>query len=282
MDRHNDKRLPDELTETADWMRECRTEPTSLRLDELKQRAHRQAVRRRNLGILGGLATRWRIRAVTSLLVLGLMMSSLTGVVLATGGFGSSSAVNSGLHQLLQMLTKPKKDPSTSQYCKPSSHHGDDGHYGDDGHHGDDCDPCKSSSVSSKTYSSGSHSGGDDCKPDCSKSASSSKTSTSTNNGCKPPTTSCGSATYVKSNSATLNGSVNPNGDTTTAYFDYGSSTAFGSKTASQSVGNGTTAKSISAAISGLKPRTKYYCRSVAKNGKGTTNGATSSFTTAR
>ena len=93
MDRRDDERVPDELKEAAEWMREARTEPTPLQLDELKQRAHRQAARR------GGSGARWRIRAVTTLLVGGLMMTSATGVVLATGG-GSSSILNSPVRAL--------------------------------------------------------------------------------------------------------------------------------------------------------------------------------------
>ena len=115
MDRRDDERVPDELKEAAEWMREARTEPTPLQLDELKQRAHRQAARR------GGSGARWRIRAVTTLLVGGLMMTSLTGVVLATGGIGSSSVLNS-LYELFQHWNKPDKDPSHSQYCPPKPH----------------------------------------------------------------------------------------------------------------------------------------------------------------
>ena len=180
MDRRDDERVPDELKEAAEWMREARTEPTPLQLDELKQRAHRQAARR------GGSGARWRIRAVTTLLVGGLMMTSLTGVVLATGGTGSSSGLNS-LLQLLSNWTKPDKDPSHSQYCPPKPHSvsytttTSGGHHNDDDDDGDDCIPCPPKTMTAKTSGGSNHHGdddddGDDCDP-CKSSSASSKTS---------------------------------------------------------------------------------------------------------
>ena len=108
MDRR-DEQLPDELSEAAEWMRESRTETTPLRLDELKQRAQRQAARRQDAGILGGMAARWRVRVVTTFMVLGLMLTSLTGVVLATGGVGKPKS----------NVAQGPKDPATTQYLKP-------------------------------------------------------------------------------------------------------------------------------------------------------------------
>ena len=88
------------------------------------------------------------------------------------------------------------------------------------------------------------------------------------------------SATLVTSNSATLNGTVNPNGDSTTYYFEYGTTTSYGTPTTSTSAGSGTSAVSVSADISSLNPNTTYHFRVVATNSVGTTYGADQSFTT--
>src|SRR6266550_4924519 len=45
-----------------------------------------------------------------------------------------------------------------------------------------------------------------------------------------PPDVVTGSASSITASSATLNGTVDPNGRTTTYYFEYGSSTSYGTK----------------------------------------------------
>jgi len=87
-------------------------------------------------------------------------------------------------------------------------------------------------------------------------------------------------ATLVTSNSAMLNGTVNPNGDSTTYYFEYGTTTSYGTTTTSTSAGSGTSAVSVNADISSLNPKTTYHYRVVATNSVGTTYGADQSFTT--
>jgi hypothetical protein len=94
------------------------------------------------------------------------------------------------------------------------------------------------------------------------------------------PTVSTGSVTSEKTDSATLNGTVNPNGYTTTYYFEYGTTTSYGSTTAQKDAGSGTDDISVSADITGLTKETTYQFRLVAINEKGTTNGANASFTT--
>ena len=94
------------------------------------------------------------------------------------------------------------------------------------------------------------------------------------------PTATTGSSANIASTSVTLNGSVNPNGLSTTAYFQY--DTASGSytgKTANQAL-SGSSNTAVSAALSGLTAATKYYYRVVATNSVGTSNGAEMSFTT--
>ena len=97
------------------------------------------------------------------------------------------------------------------------------------------------------------------------------------------PTAASGSATSVTTNSATLGGTVNPNGADTHYWFLYGPSSTLSG--ASQNVitgqpGSGTSASVISANISGLSAGTQYYWEVVAQNISGTTNGAILSFAT--
>ena len=49
---------------------------------------------------------------------------------------------------------------------------------------------------------------------------------------------------------ATLNGTVDPNGRATTWYFEYGTSTSYGSKTAEKSAGSGTSTTGVAAPVS--------------------------------
>src|ERR1019366_2684926 len=57
-----------------------------------------------------------------------------------------------------------------------------------------------------------------------------------------PSSVTTGAATSVTSSTATLNGRVNPNGYTTTYYFEYGTTTSYGTTTTSTSAGSGTSA----------------------------------------
>ena len=53
------------------------------------------------------------------------------------------------------------------------------------------------------------------------------------------PTATTGPATVVGSTSATVGGSVDPHGQTTTWWVEYGTSTSYGSKTAAANAGAG-------------------------------------------
>src|SRR5205807_2240389 len=79
-------------------------------------------------------------------------------------------------------------------------------------------------------------------------------------------------ATNVASSSATLNGSVDPHGLTTTVHFQYGTTTSYGHTTATQSK-TGNTYQNVSANISGLTASTTYHFRIVATNSSGTSYG---------
>jgi len=96
-----------------------------------------------------------------------------------------------------------------------------------------------------------------------------------------PPTVTTTAATGITSGSATLNGSVNPNGIATTVYFQWGTSAAYGNTVAYQSVGSGTSSLSVNANLTAmLSPSTTYHFRVVASNSKGTSYGSDKTFTT--
>src|SRR5207245_753849 len=94
------------------------------------------------------------------------------------------------------------------------------------------------------------------------------------------PTAATTAASNISSNAATSNGSANPNGLATTAYFQWGTTTSYGNTTASQSVGSGTAADNVTASLSGLSASTTYHYRLVASNSKGTSYGADAMFST--
>ena len=95
------------------------------------------------------------------------------------------------------------------------------------------------------------------------------------------PSATTGPATSVTSTSATLTGTVNPDGKATTYYFEYGPSPSYGSTTASEKVGSGTTSVGVSATVSGLAASTTYDFQLVASNSSGTVYGGNVTFTTA-
>lgn len=88
-------------------------------------------------------------------------------------------------------------------------------------------------------------------------------------------------ASHITSAGATLNGTVNPNGLSTTYHFEYGTTTAYGHTTAGAGVGADHTTHSVSTGVSGLRGRTTYHDRLLATNSAGTTRGRDRTFTTA-
>src|SRR6476646_5565837 len=93
------------------------------------------------------------------------------------------------------------------------------------------------------------------------------------------PVVTTNPATLIASFSATLNGSLNPHGLTTTVSFQYGTTTAYGSTTPMQTQ-TGSTYRDIAANISGLNAHTLYHFRIVATNSAGTRFGGDRTFTT--
>jgi hypothetical protein len=94
------------------------------------------------------------------------------------------------------------------------------------------------------------------------------------------PSVSTGGADGITVSSARVGGSVNPQGRGTAAWFEYGTTTALGSRTGDQDAGFGKRATKLYAQLTGLQPGTKYYYRVAARSDAGTTQGATRSFTT--
>jgi N-acetylneuraminic acid mutarotase len=104
-------------------------------------------------------------------------------------------------------------------------------------------------------------------------------TPTATATATPSPAVTTNAATNVASFSATLNGSVNPRGSTTTVYFQWGTTTSYGHTTAAQTK-TGNTSLPITANISGLSASHLYHFRIVATNGGGTSFGSDRTFTT--
>ena len=94
-----------------------------------------------------------------------------------------------------------------------------------------------------------------------------------------PPVIITNPAANVTTSSGTLNGSLDPHGLTMTVFFQYGTTTSYGSATPMQSQ-TGNTYRNITANINGLIPHTTYHFRMVATNAGGTRMGSDRTFTT--
>ncbi len=96
-----------------------------------------------------------------------------------------------------------------------------------------------------------------------------------------PPTVVTTAATAVTTSSATLNGTVNANTASTTASFEYGLTTSYGTTVnGTPTTVLGSTVTPVSAAITGLLPNTTYHFRAKGVNSTGTTYGNDMTFTT--
>jgi trimeric autotransporter adhesin len=88
-------------------------------------------------------------------------------------------------------------------------------------------------------------------------------------------------ATYIASNAATLNGTVNPNGGPTVVTFQWGLTESYGNTiNAIPGTINGLNVISVFGNISGLTPYTTYHYRVVATNASGTIYGNDMTVTT--
>lgn len=94
------------------------------------------------------------------------------------------------------------------------------------------------------------------------------------------PTAVTSAATNIADTSATLNGTVNPNGISTSVFFQWGTDTTYGNITPVTNIGSGNVTLPFFANISGLTPGMTYHFRIVAVNSKGTNMGADVMFQT--
>lgn len=95
------------------------------------------------------------------------------------------------------------------------------------------------------------------------------------------PTVFTNAASSVTSTSATINGTINPNNATTTATFDFGTSTAYGTiYTAAQSPLTGNSFIGTTYNVTGLIPNTVYWFRANGTNSAGTASGVDAMFIT--
>jgi len=93
------------------------------------------------------------------------------------------------------------------------------------------------------------------------------------------PVVTTNPATNVTASSARLNGTLDPHGLSTTVYFQYGTTTSYGSRTPNQ-IKTGNNYQNVFAGISGLTPGTTYHFRIVATNAVGTRHGTDRTVTT--
>jgi peptidoglycan hydrolase-like protein with peptidoglycan-binding domain len=89
-----------------------------------------------------------------------------------------------------------------------------------------------------------------------------------------------GVADATSSTSTLVTGVVNPNGATTTYYFEYGTSPNCGLTTPVTNVGVGTADVAVTTALTGLSPGDTYYYRLVAVNYLATVYGQSATFQT--
>jgi hypothetical protein len=94
------------------------------------------------------------------------------------------------------------------------------------------------------------------------------------------PSATTGPALSVATSSANVTGSLNPNGQSTTYSFQFGTTTGYGFQTNPQSAGSGSEDQVVSRILTGLRPGTTYHYRLIATNASGTTVGTDLTFTT--
>ena len=96
-----------------------------------------------------------------------------------------------------------------------------------------------------------------------------------------PPAVTTSNATSITTNAATLNGSVNPNGSTTTVKFLYGLTTNYNLTVSVSGTFSGSSPQAVSANLTGLAPGTTYHFTITATNNSGSVTGLDNTFTTA-
>jgi hypothetical protein len=95
------------------------------------------------------------------------------------------------------------------------------------------------------------------------------------------PSVVTGSASNIGESTAVLHGTVNPNGNGTTYYFQWGLTSSYGAAGKALSAGSGTKPVAVKQTAGNLIPGTVYHYRMVAANRYGSSVGADHTFTTA-
>lgn len=101
-----------------------------------------------------------------------------------------------------------------------------------------------------------------------------------TNNNGRLPTVATRSASSIFQNVAILNGSVVPNNLSTSAWFEWGTSSSLTNSTLHQTLAGGYNSLDFSNYITGLTPNTTYYYQAVAENAQGQARGSLLTFRT--
>lgn len=96
------------------------------------------------------------------------------------------------------------------------------------------------------------------------------------------PSVATDSATSVSTTSAVLNATVNPNGASTTYYFEYGTTAGYGTSSNTVTLTSSNVASQVSATIAGLSANTTYLFTIVATNSVGTSTGTGVTLSTAK
>jgi photosystem II stability/assembly factor-like uncharacterized protein len=98
----------------------------------------------------------------------------------------------------------------------------------------------------------------------------------------KAPVVVTGQVSSPSATSASLTGSVNPNGSDTKYWFAYGTNSTLqgASKSSPQDAGSGSSATNVVVTVNGLTANTKYYFQLQASNAGGPASGSINSFTT--
>jgi len=87
-------------------------------------------------------------------------------------------------------------------------------------------------------------------------------------------------ASNITAVSATMNASINPNGNATAYWFQYGPTASYGSVTATNKMAAGSSPVIVTGLLTGLSQGTIYHYQIVAANAVATTLGLDRSFTT--
>jgi Bacterial TSP3 repeat len=95
------------------------------------------------------------------------------------------------------------------------------------------------------------------------------------------PVVATKAATNIKSTSATLNGTINPLGESSSYTFELGLNTSYPFVQDAQSSGSATDSVNATVFLSGLHPGTTYHYRLIGANSSGVSSGSDLTFTTA-